>query len=131
MRKSRKRKLTEKPRNTCRDRGDASNPVLDQVLNTCGSWPDESRADRARLIQHAASLGFALSDSQAGRLIEGCYRLSPREKLIKIAAAVREKQRADRESELGELVDLDTFRRRHEQFVKGLSAVDARLAVAA
>jgi hypothetical protein len=118
----------ETPRNTCRDRGDASNPVLDEVLATCGGWPNESRADRARLIRHAANLGIALSDTQAGCLIDGSYRRSPREKLIQIAAAVREKQRADRESELGELVDLETFRRRHARFVNSLPVAYSRVA---
>lgn len=120
--RSRKRKQLQKPRYAARDRADVTNPVLDEVLQCCGTWPD-SRPDRAGLIRQAARLGIHLTDTQAGALINSCYRISPREKLTGMARLVREQQRPTEPPALeGLLVYLDEFRRRHDRFVRAMAA---------
>ena len=71
-----------------------SDPTVSAVLAGCGSWPSESRPDRARLIAHAARLGIRLSDTAAGAWIDRSYRESPHRKLDRLATTHRA---ADRE----------------------------------
>lgn len=68
-------------------------PVQDVTWATvdrqCGSWPQRSSRERARLIKRAGELGMALTDTQAGGLIEMSWSESPLLKLERIAGLLR------------------------------------------